>query len=191
MPDVILLAQEDNFWVYVAVGAIVAIVVFASVAGALVNRYRICPSNRIMVVYGRSGSDGVAARCIHGGGTFIWPILNDHAFLALEPIRIEVSRKMTSQGRQINDPLPRVFSVAIGTTPELMTAAAIRLLGLPQEEIKQQAEDMIVAQLHRLLDAIEAGQLQPGSEEYHERLQTSISDELSQLGLTLINVRRE
>ena len=119
------------------------------------------------------------------------PLFQDVAWLSLEPIRIEMSRRVTSSGKTLGDPLPRVFSVAIGTTPELMEAAAVRLLGLYSEQIQQQAEDVIVAQLDRLLDAIEAGEVRPGSDEYYHRLESSLAAELAQLGLVLINVRRE
>ncbi len=72
-----------------------------------------------------------------------------------------------------------------------MQTAATRLLGLTREEIARQAEDIIVSQLDRLLDAIEAGELEPGSEAYYDRLESSIRAALAELGLVLINVRRE
>jgi flotillin len=131
------------------------------------------------------------ACCLHGGARFVVPLLQDYAWLALEPMRIELSRKTTASGKMIADPLPRVFSVAIGTTPELMQTAAIRLLGLAADEIKQQAEDIIVARLDLLIDAIDRGNVKPGTDEFHQRLESSISTELHKLGLVLINFRRE
>ncbi len=156
----------------------------------MLRQYKRCPPNRIMVVFGKAAL-GAPAICVHGGARLIVPLFQDVAWLSLEPIRVEMSRQVTSSGKTIGDPLPRVFSVAIGTTPELMQAAAVRLLGLYSEQIQQQAEDLIVAQLDRLLDAIEAGEIRPASDEYYDRLETSIGAELAQLGLVLINVRRE
>ncbi len=154
------------------------------------KQYKRCPPNRVLVVYGKTGPEG-GARCVHGSALLVLPLLQDYGWLALEPFRLEVSRQKTSSGRTIDDPLPRMFSVAIGTTPELMETAARRLLGLSEGEIKRHAEDVIVAQLDRLLDAIESGQLQPGTDAYYERLQSAIGAELAPLGLVLINVRRE
>jgi len=154
------------------------------------KQYKRCPSNRILVIYGKT-EHGAAATCIHGGARLIVPLFQDYGFLSLEPIRIEVSRQVTSSGKTIADPLPRVFSVAIGTTPEAMQSAAIRLLGLSADEIRQHAEDVIVAQLDRLLDAIEAGEVEAGSDDYYQRLESSLGTELAQLGLVLINFRRE
>ena len=177
--------------VLVAITVFVAMsLVFLVMLALMVRQYKRCPPNRIMVIFGKAGPD-TPTICLHGGARLIVPLFQDVAWLSLEPIRVEVSRQVTSSGTAIGDPLPRVFSVAIGTTPELMQAAAARLLGLTSDEIKQQAEDLIVARLDRLLDAIEAGEIRPGSDEYYERLETSIGAELSQLGMGLINFRRE
>jgi uncharacterized membrane protein YqiK len=92
------------------------------------KQYRRCPPNRIMVIYGKASPDGSPV-CVHGGARLIVPVFQDYSFLSLEPIRVEISRQVTSSGKTIADPLPRVFSVAIGTEPELMQAAAARLLG--------------------------------------------------------------
>jgi flotillin len=175
----------------IAIAAFLAMfVVFLGMVGLMGKRYKRCPPNRILVIFGKAGPD-TPTICLHGGARLIVPLFQDHAWLSLEPIRVEVSRQVSSSGKTIGDPLPRVFSVAIGTTPELMQTAAARLLGLTSDEIKQHAEDLIVAQLDRLLDPIEAGRLQPGDDEYYHRLETSLAAELSQLGLVLINVRRE
>ncbi len=186
-----LIAQQDTSGLVVVALVILATLGFVLIAMTLlVKQLKRCPPNRILVIYGAS-EQGKAAMCIHGGSRLVLPLVQDYRWLSLEPLRIEVSRQRTSSGKTISDPLPRVFSVAIGTTPELMQTAAIRLLGLTSQEITRQAEDMIVAQLDRLLDAVEAGQVQPGTEPFYEQLQTSLEPELSKLGLVLINFRRE
>jgi len=194
MPELIAQPQPGPFdpaLVSVLIVAVLAVGALCLVLIALIARQlKRCPPNRIMVIYGKT-EHGVAATCVHGGARLVVPLLQDHGWLSLEPIRVEVSRKVTSSGKTIADPLPRVFNVAIGTTPELMQAAAARLLGLTKDEIKQHAEDVIVAQLDRLLDAIEAGDLAAGSDAYYQRLESSIGVELGPLGLVLINFRRE
>jgi flotillin len=55
-----------------AVGIIlIIIVVLVFVA---ISRYKRCPSNKILVVYGKVGK-GRSAKCIHGGGTFVIPVI--------------------------------------------------------------------------------------------------------------------
>ena len=50
------------------------------------RRYR-CPSDRILVVYGKVG--GGSARCIHGGASFIWPVFQDYAFMDVPQFRLK------------------------------------------------------------------------------------------------------
>ena len=44
----------------------------------ILSRYRKCPSDKVLVIYGKVGMnpDGSprSARCIHGGAAFIWPV---------------------------------------------------------------------------------------------------------------------
>jgi len=172
------------------VAALAAGALFLVLIAVIARQYKRCPPNRVLVIYGRAGPED-ATTCVHGGARLIVPLVQDYAWLALEPIRVDVARQKTSSGRTIADPLPRVFSVAIGTKPELMEAAAARLLGLSEGEIKRHAEDVIVAQLDRLLDAIESGTLEAGSDAYYQRLESSLEAELAPIGLVLINFRRE
>lgn len=63
---------------------VVAAIVFFVTLSALVARYKRCPSDKILVIYGRTG--GTSAKCVHGGGAFIWPVIQDYAFLDLKPL---------------------------------------------------------------------------------------------------------
>jgi flotillin len=175
-------------WLVVILVAVAAI--FFVFLTMLTRQYKRCPPNRVLVIYGKT-APGAGPRCLHGGAVFVVPLMQDYGWLALEPIRLEVARGKTASGRTIADPLPRVFSVAIGTTPQLIETAAVRLLGLSADEIRQHAEDIIVARLDRLIEAIEAGEVQPGTDEFYQRLESSIEPKLNRLGLVLINVRRE
>ena len=73
-------------------------VMIAAAAGAFVlvsfvlflaSRYRRCPSDKILVVYGSVGNDR-AAKCIHGGGSLVWPVIQDSAYLSLTPITMNI-----------------------------------------------------------------------------------------------------
>ena len=95
----------------------------------MASRYKRCPSNRVLVIYGKTGGGNVA-RTIHGGAAFVIPLIQDYAYLSLEPIQIEVPLRGALSMENIRVNVPSVFTVAIGTTPEVMHNAAIRLLGL-------------------------------------------------------------
>ena len=56
----------------------------------LVKNYKRCPSNRILVIYGKAGHGHDAALCIHGGAKLVLPLIQDYAWLSLEPMQIEI-----------------------------------------------------------------------------------------------------
>src|SRR5262245_35670511 len=113
-------------WV-AAGGGILALIFFIFLV-MLVNRYRRCPSNRVLVIYG-NGTGMNAAKCVHGGGRFVLPLIQDYAYLSLEPIQISIPLKDALSIENIRVSVPSVFTVAVGTEPEVMQNAAIRLLG--------------------------------------------------------------
>ena len=118
-----------NVGALVGVGAILCAVIFFGFLILFSARYKRCPSNRIMVIFGRSGGNS-SAKCIHGGAKFIVPLLQDYAYLSLEPMQIEIPLRGALSMENIRVNVPSVFSIAIGTTQELMQNAAIRLLGM-------------------------------------------------------------
>ena len=59
-------------------GAAFALLLFASLVILFVTRYKRCPANRVLVISGRVGGNE-AARCISGGGVFVWPVIQEFA----------------------------------------------------------------------------------------------------------------
>jgi flotillin len=153
----------------------------------LFNRYKRCPSNRVLVIYGKVGG-GNTARCIHGGAAFVWPLVQDYSFLNLEPIQIEVPLKGALSIENIRVNVPSVFTVAIGTDPEVMQNAAIRLLGLGTDDVQQQAEHIIFGQLRQVIASMRIDDINRHREHFLQNIQTSLEPELKKIGLVLINV---
>src|SRR5258708_6964212 len=173
------------FWL--AALAVAVVVLFAGFALLLINRYKRCPSNRVLVIFGKVGS-GNTSRCVHGGAAFVWPLIQDHAFLSLEPMQIEIPLKGALSIENIRVNVPSVFTVAIGTQPEVMQNAAIRLLGLNTEEIKKQAEHIIFGQLRQVIASMRIEDINRHREQFLQRIQSSLEPELRKIGLVLINV---
>lgn len=153
----------------------------------LVRRYKRCPSNRILVIYGKVRG-GESARCIHGGAAFVIPLLQDFEYLSLEPIQIEVSLEDALSIENIRVNIPSVFTVAIGTSGEIMNNAAIRLLGLDTLQVKKQAEDIIFGQLRQVIASMSIEEINRDREKFLHSIQSSLETELKKIGLVLINV---
>ena len=176
---------DPTFWLIVIV--IMVAVLFFSVFVLVIKRFKRCPSNEVLVIFGRSGGHQ-AAQCIHGGMRFVLPLLQDYDWLSLEPMQIEIPLRGALSMENIRVNVPSVFTVAIGTTPELMQNAAIRLLGLSNAEIKKQAEDIIFGQLRQVIASMQIEDINRDREKFLASIQNSLEPELGKIGLVLINV---
>jgi flotillin len=184
-----LLAQttptHDLPWL--AITIVVVTLVLFSFFLMLLHRYKRCPSNKVLVIFGKTGG-GNAARCIHGGAAFVMPLIQDHAYLSLEPIQIEIPLKGALSMENIRVNVPSVFTVAIGTQPEVMQNAAIRLLGLSTPDVKHQAADIIFGQLRQVIASMRIEDINRDRDTFLHNIQKSLEPELHKIGLVLINV---
>ncbi len=180
-------SADDNSNLWFVIAAIAIAVVLFSFVLLLVNRYKRCPSNRVMVIYGKTGG-GNAAKCVHGGAAMVWPLIQDYAYLNLDPIQIEVPLKGALSIENIRVNVPSVFTVAIGTDPQTMQNAAIHLLGLDTNDIKQQAGDIIFGQLRQVIASMKIEDINRNRDQFLESIQQSLEPELKKIGLVLINV---
>lgn len=184
-----LLAQDtEGFLIAMAAMLVMAGVVLFGVLILLMRQFKRCPSNRVLVIFGRTGKAGQSAKTIHGGAAFIWPLLQDFAYLSLEPIQIEVPLRGALSAENIRVNVPSVFTVAIDTKPDVMQNAAIRLLGLSTSDIRKQAEEMIFGQLRQVIASMHIEEINRDRDKFLEHVQFSLEPELAKIGLQLINV---
>lgn len=174
-------------WPLLALAVVAAMVVFG-VLMLLVTRYKRCPSNRVLVIFGKYTGSPSGTRCLHGGARMVLPLVQDYAYLSLEPMQIEIPLKGALSIENIRVNVPSVFTVAIGTDPETMQNAAIRLLGLNSHEIKQQAQDIIFGQLRQVIASMKIEDINRDRDKFLHSIQTSLEPELQKIGLVLINV---
>jgi flotillin len=153
----------------------------------IVKRYKRCPSNKILVIFGKVAS-GQSARCLHGGGAFVWPLIQDYAFLSLDPMQIEIPLRGALSAENIRVNVPSVFTVAVGTEAAVMQTAAIRLLGLDSRQVMKQAEDIILGQLRQVIASMTIEDINRNRDKFLDSVQNSLTPELEKIGLVLINV---
>ncbi|NOT32445.1 MAG: flotillin family protein [Planctomycetes bacterium] len=166
---------------------VAAVVILASFAMMIATRYKRCPSNRILVIYGRT-SAGQSSRPLHGGGAFVWPLIQAYDFLDLEPLQIEIPLEGALSSENIRVSVPSVFTVAIGTDEETMNNAAVRLLGSDTAQIIKQAEDIIFGQLRHVIASMAIQEINRDRDVFLEKVQSALEPELKKIGLVLINV---
>ena len=153
----------------------------------LARLYRRCPSNRVLVVYGRVAGQKTV-QCYHGGGTFIWPLIQGYGFLDLTPRTIHIPLKGALSYQNIRINVPSTFTVAVGVTPDVMNNAAVRILGLDHVEIESMATEIIIGQLRLTVASLRIEEINQDRERFLEAIKNNIEPELHKIGLTLINV---
>ena len=167
----------------IVVAVLSVIIVFV----ALVKRYKRCPSDRILVVYGKV-SGGESAKCIHGGAAFIFPVIQDYQFLDLTPISIEVNLVNALSKQNIRVNVPSRFTIGVSTEPGIMQNAAERLLGLGQNEIQDLAQEIIFGQLRLVVASMDIEEINSDRDKFLTNISQSVESELKKVGLKLINV---
>ncbi|HAQ64486.1 MAG TPA: flotillin [Bacteroidales bacterium] len=164
---------------------VAVIVVFITVI-TLLSRFKRCPSDKILVVYGKTG--GTSARCIHGGGAFIWPVIQDYAYLDLKPISIEANLTNALSRQNIRVDVPCRFTIAISTESENMNNAAERLLGLTPDQIQELSKDILFGQLRLVIATMTIEEINSDRDKFLDNISKNVDTELKKIGLKLINV---
>lgn len=170
---------------------VAVVIVFALLMGIL-SSYRKCPSDKILVIYGKVGSDkngqARSAKCVHGGAAFIMPIIQSYQFMDLTPISINVDLKNALSKQNIRVDVPSRFTVGISTEPGIMQNAAERLLGLRMNEIQELAKDIIFGQLRLVVATMEIEEINNDRDKFLVAVSNNVEIELKKIGLRLINV---
>lgn len=163
-----------------------AVMVVAAFFGFL-TRYKRCPSDRVLVVYGRVGA-GRSARCMHGGAAFIVPIIQDYQFLDLRPMSIDIQLNNALSKQNIRVSVPSTLTIGVTTDSDKMGNAAERLLGLNNAQIMQLAKEIIFGQMRQVVATMRIEEINADRDRLIEAISNNVSTELEKVGLRLINV---
>ncbi len=166
---------------------VIVVAIFMGVLMFVVNQYKRCPSNRILVVYGKIGGQA-AAKCVHGGGTFIMPLFQDFQYLSLEPLTIDIELTGALSKKNIRVNVPSTFTIGISTKPSIMNNAAERLLGLGEQVIAAQARDIILGQMRLVIATLSIEEINQDREKFLDLVNNFCGGELVRVGLEVINV---
>ncbi len=173
--------------VQIAIYVVMAVLVLLALFAMLATRYRKCPSDRIMVIYGKTRGQH-ASQCIHGGAKFIIPVIQDYGYISLRPLQIDVNldNALCKQNIRIN--VPSVFTVGVSTKPEIMGNAAERLFGQTPDAIANLSKDIIFGQLRLVIASMTIEEINADRETFLRAVEANVAEELNKIGLELLNV---
>ena len=184
-----LMAQSNDgalnrFSIAIPIVLVIGFIFLVSVL--FIQRYRRCPSDKILVVYGKTGSG--SAKCYAGGAAFVWPVIQAYEYLDLTPLSIDVDLRGALSKQNIRVNVPSRFTVAISNEPDTMINAAERLLGKSSEEIKELAKDIIFGQLRLVVATMDIEEINSDRDKFLSNVASNVGSELKKIGLQLINV---
>lgn len=179
-----------SFSIAIIIGLIA--IAFFAIFFTFKARYKRCPSDKLLVVYGRvKGKAGHAsARVYHGGGVFVWPIIQDYKFLSLTPMSFDVDLRNALSNQNIRVNVPSTYTVAISSEEEFKINAAERLLTFSNNEkgIIELARDIIFGQMRAIIANLSIEEINADRDSFLSKIQTNVENELKKIGLKLINV---
>ena len=191
-PLLALAAETGGIPTTALIAVVVVVLLVFSLLLVFLARFRRCPSDKVMVIYGKVGQnkDGTArsAKCIHGGAAFIMPIVQDYEYLDLTPMSLSVDLKSALSRQNIRIDVPARFTVGISTEPGTMQNAAERLLGLKPQEIQELAKDIIFGQMRLIIATMQIEEINTDRDKFLEAVSACVESELRKIGLRLINV---
>jgi flotillin len=151
------------------------------------SRYQRCPSDRILVVYGRTASQA-SSTTYHGGGALVLPIVQGYAWLDLTPIPIDINLQGALSQQNIRVNTPATFTVGVSKEPGVVENAAERLLNQDRQQIEALARDIIFGQMRVVIATMPIEEINADREKLITNITESLEVELRKVGLNLINV---
>jgi flotillin len=179
--------NPDNLHIVVIPAMIVIMLLFALVYA---RHYRKAGPNQVLVISGQKRTvvlrDGAKEqrgfRMVHGGGSFVMPVLERCDTLSLEPIPVELTIDNAAFRAQI------AGQVGIGLDQASIATAACRLLGKTPEETGRAAALVIEQHARAVFDSLPAGEPQGNWTELAQSIREASENDLKSLGLETVSL---
>ena len=181
------------------IAGIIVILAIMTIIG-LMSRYRRCASDEILVVFGKAGKKiqtnpttgkketvVLPSKIIHGGGTFVFPVIQDWRKMSLKPIQIQTSVVGVSS-QMIKVGIPVTLTTGIGTTDTLMHNAASRFLTAKPQEISDQIKDILIGEMRSLMATMTTEEINADRLKFLGKAKENIETELNKVGFSIINI---
>jgi len=173
--------------IFSSLALMMILLIMIAIAGFIVMRYRRCGPNQLMVIYGRVAGDR-AAKVLHGGGTFVWPVVQDYAYLSLDPLIVDIDLPglLTKDERRID--FSATVTAGISSDPEIMYNAAERLIGLDTDAVRAVAREVIIGQFKRAISTLAAEQISKDNEAFLDQVKDIVNSDLNRVGMDILGV---
>lgn len=144
--------------------------------------YQKCPPNQAMIVYGAGGT-----RIIKGGGTPVWPMIEQRAFLSLEVMTVELRNFAPLQTVDgVNVLITATAQVKVMGDEESIKTAAEQFLGKGDQEIAALAHEIIIGQVRASTVKLPYETLARDLDLVSSQIQQALIPGLAKLGMGIV-----
>ena len=171
-----------------------ALIVVLTIWG-LLTRYRRSAPDELLVVFGKAGKvkaeDGktivTPSKIIQGGGTFVWPIIQDFKKMSMQPIQMKVTVDgIDSQAIPMH--LPVVLTTAISQDKLIQQNAATRFLSASPGEIQKQISEILIGETRAIMATMLIEEINADRNTFLGKVRESLEQELTKVGYDVTNI---
>lgn len=165
----------------------IPLAIFVLLISTVIKQYKICPSDKLLVIYGAGSKDG--ARVVHGGGALVIPYIQNYRYISLAPISISVALTNALSKNNIRVSVPSQFTIGIASkAPALVQNAVRNLLEMSEQDIQTTANEIIIGALRSTVAALSIEELTRDRDTFIKSINENVETELHKIGFQLINV---
>lgn len=172
------------------------IVVIAAGGGGLLfgvmwlflSRYRKVGPNEALIISGGRGEKGRGFRMRKGGGTFVWPFIEEAKTLSLEVMTIHVHTPEVYTARGVPVQVDGIAQVKIDSSDDaLIATAAEQFLGRSSEDVKNVAVQTIEGHLRAILGTMEVEDIYKDREQFAHNVADVSAGDLRNMGFKIVS----
>lgn len=162
-------------------GVVAALIITLIIAAA---SYRKAGPNEVLVVSG----GGREPRLIHGGGTIVWPVLEQARSLSLELMNLEVRTPEVYTVHGVPVAVDGVAQVKIGGDAQSIVRAAELFLSRERDEIMKTVLQVVEGHMRAVLGRTSIEDLYTKRQEFADEVKARASRDLDSMGMEIVSL---
>ena len=167
------------------IAGVVVLLVILTIIG-LLSRYRKCPSDQLLVVFGKVSGKS-AAKIYPGGGVFVWPVIQDYKVMSLRPFQIN-SEVVGPDSGMIRTHVTVALTTAISQDPTIQQNAAARFLSANSNEIVSQIKTILEGEVRLIIASMSIEEINSDRDAFKTKVKDSLGNELNKVGYDITNI---
>ena len=173
----------ETFGLAIIAVAGILLVVFVLI-GLYASRYKKVGPNQVLVISGRPGVD---FRIVHGGGTFIWPVVERVDVLSLEIMTIDVETPEVYTELGVPVTVDGVAQTKIKGDKVSIRTAAEQFLSKSAVEVKNVAHETLAGHLRAILGTMTVEDIYKDRDAFAQKVQEVSAVDMANMGLDIVS----